>query len=114
MRHTFLIAALLCASSAFAQTPAPTVGGKPLVQVKPHAAAARKPASIAEGLRACLDIEDGTKGRLDCYDAVVPPRPKAKPKTAQGYADCRFYTEQDERLACFNGFAESIPKFSSR
>jgi hypothetical protein len=111
MKIALVLATLLFAPSAFAQ--APTVGGKPLLQVKPRATAT-KPASIAEGLRACLDIEDGTKGRLDCYDAVIAPRPKAKPKTAKGVADCRFYTEQDERLACFNGFAESIPKFSSR
>jgi hypothetical protein len=26
--------------------------------------------------------------------------------------DCRFVKEEDERLTCFNGFAEKIPKFS--
>jgi hypothetical protein len=28
--------------------------------------------------------------------------------------DCRYVKEEDERLKCFNGFAEKIPKFSSR
>lgn len=116
MKKIIVIAAMLCATGAVAQTPPPMVGDKPLVQIKPRATATRKPASVAEGLRACLDIEDGTKGRLDCYDAVIPPKPKTKGKVApaKGVADCRFVVEQDERLACFNGFAESIPKFSSR
>jgi hypothetical protein len=30
--------------------------------------------------------------------------------TAKGVADCRFTKEEDERLACFNGFVESMPK----
>jgi len=25
-------------------------------------------------------------------------------------ADCRFVKEEDERLTCFNGFVESLPK----
>ncbi len=95
------------------------VGDKPLVQVKPKgtneaaakpAAAKGKPQSIAVRLQACLEIDDGTKDRLNCYDAVIPPAPKPKPAKAKGYADCRFFKEEDERLACFNGFAESIPK----
>ena len=69
-----------------------------------------KPQSIAARLQACLDLDDGTKDRLNCYDAVIPPAPKPKPAKAKGYADCRFFKEEDERLACFNGFAESIPK----
>lgn len=96
------------------------VGDKPLVQVKPKGAkegatnpapaAKGKPQSIAVQLQACLEIDDGTKDRLNCYDAVIPPAPKPKPAKAKGYADCRFFKEEDERLACFNGFAESIPK----
>jgi hypothetical protein len=114
MKKTIVIAVLLVATAASAQTP-PLVGGKPLLQVAPRGAAkAAKPASVAEGVRACLDIEDGTKERLDCYDDVVPPKPKSKPGKAKGVLDCRFIKEQDERLTCFNGFAESVPKFSSR
>jgi hypothetical protein len=86
----------------------PTVGGKKLVQVKPRAKAKL---SIAAKLQACLDIDDGTKGRLDCYDAVFPAKPNPKAKPAQRVADCRFTKEEDERLACYNGFAEKIPKF---
>jgi hypothetical protein len=86
----------------------PTIGGKKLLQVRPHAGG--KP-SIAAKLQACLDIDDGTKGRLDCYDAVFAPKPNPKAKPAQRVADCRFTKEEDERLACYNGFAEKIPKF---
>jgi hypothetical protein len=121
------VAAVLYSASAFAQTDKPPmVGDKPLVQVKPKgtkdrgtkeaaakpaaAAPKGKPQSIAVRLQACLDLDDGTKDRLNCYDAVIPPTPKPKPAKAKGYADCRFFKEEDERLACFNGFAESIPK----
>jgi hypothetical protein len=86
----------------------PTIGGKKLLQVKPHAGAKL---SIAARLQACLDIDDGTKGRLDCYDTVFAPKPNPKAKTAERVADCRFTKEEDERLACYNGFAEKIPKF---
>lgn len=89
-------------------SPPPTIGGKKLVQVKPHAGAKL---SIAARLQACLDIDDGTKGRLDCYDAVFAPKPNPKAKAADRVADCRFTKEEDERLACYNGFAEKIPKF---
>lgn len=121
------VAAVLYSASAFAQADKPPmVGDKPLVQVKPKgtkaagtkeaaakpvAAAPRgKPQSIAVRLQACLDTDDGTKDRLNCYDAVIPPTPKPKPPKAKGVTDCRFLKEEDERLACFNGFAESIPK----
>ena len=115
MKAMVVLVAVLFSATAFAQGSPPMVGGKPLVQVKPRAArATAKSQSIAARLQACLDIEDGTKGRLDCYDAVFPPKPanpkKPKPPAAKAVADCRFTTEQDERLACFNGFAESIPK----
>ena len=63
---------------------------------------------------ACLDVDDETKERLDCYDAAIPPKPKPKASPANGVMDCRYVKEEDERLKCFNGFAEKIPKFSSR
>ncbi|WP_407189161.1 hypothetical protein [Bradyrhizobium centrosematis] len=121
MRMILAVAAVLYSASAFAQADKPPmVGDKPLVQVKPKGtkeAAAKpatapkgKPQSIAVRLQACLEIDDGTKDRLNCYDAVIPPAPKPKPAKAKGYADCRFFKEEDERLTCFNGFAESIPK----
>ena len=124
MRMILAVAAVLYSASAFAQTDKPPmVGDKPLVQVKPKGAQAGtkaaatstpapkgKPQSSAARLQACLDLDDGTKDRLNCYDAIIPPTPKPKPAKAKGYADCRFFKEEDERLACFNGFAESIPK----
>ena len=129
MRITLALVALLYSTAAMAQTsppPAanapPTVGGRPLVQVKPHAAKAApaakesgQPKSIAKRLQACLEIDDGTKGRLDCYDAIFPPKPNPKPnpkaKPADRVMDCHFTKEEDERLNCYNGFAEKIPKF---
>ena len=119
MRKIILALAVLYPAAAFAQTtptPAPTVGGKPLVQVgsKKSAAAKKeapaKPLSVAQKLQACQDIDDATKERLNCYDAVYTPQPKAKPSAAKGVNDCRFLKEEDERLTCFNGFADKIPR----
>ena len=126
MRKMILALAILYPAAAFAQgtaTPAapatpPTVGGKPLVQVKPKAAAAvgkksekpGKPQSIAQKLQACQEIDDATKERLTCYDAVFKPEPKPKPPAAKGVNECRFLKEEDERLTCYNGFADKIPK----
>jgi hypothetical protein len=118
MRKILALVLVLYSGAALAQGAAPaagaqpTVGGKPLVQVKPHSAAPKaKPRSIAEKLQACLEIDDETKGRLDCYDAIFPPKPNPKAPAAKGVADCRFTKEEDERLKCFNGFADRIPKF---
>ena len=118
MRKTLALIAVLYSAAAIAQDQPPTVGGKPLVQVKPHAAAAKpnakanaKPKSIAGKLQACLEIDDETKGRLDCDDAVFPPRPNPKAPAAKAVPDCRFIKEEDERLTCYNGFANKIPKF---
>jgi hypothetical protein len=55
-------------------------------------------------LRSCLEIEDGSKERLDCYDGIIPPAPKPKPPIAKAVADCKFLKEEDERLRCFNRF----------
>lgn len=122
MRKMILTLALLYPAAAFAQgttapatpaSPPPTVGGKPLVQVgaKKHAAAKREaPKSVAQKLQACQDIDDATKERLQCYDAIYAPQPKPKPPTAKGVNECRFLKEEDERLACYNGFADKIPK----
>jgi hypothetical protein len=120
MKIILALVLVFYSAAAFAQGNPPTVGEKPLVQVKPKKPAAPKdaapqdkgkPPSIAGKLKACLEIEDGTKGRLDCYDAVFPPKPNPKAPKAKGVADCRFTKEEDERLTCFNGFAESIPRF---
>jgi hypothetical protein len=130
MKKMLVLTALMVSTAAFAQGSPPAgnppagsapagrpaagtasvAGAKAAAPAKSHVAA--KPKSLAEKLRACLDIDDGTKGRLDCYDAAMPPKPKAKPGPAKGVLDCRFIKEEDERLTCVNGFAESIPKFS--
>jgi hypothetical protein len=61
-------------------------------------------------LQACLEIDDATKERLNCYDAIFPPKPNPKAPAAKAVADCHFIKEEDDRLTCFNGFAEKIPK----
>jgi hypothetical protein len=119
---------LLASSAALAQTTSapsnpPMIGDRPLVQVKPRGEAtarnaSAKPAakpSIAAQLQGCLEIEDGSKERLDCYDAIYPPKPKtlkpgAKQPRAKAVSDCRLLKEEDERLGCFNGFAQALPK----
>ena len=112
MRKILALVLVLYSAAAIAQGSPPTVGGKLLVQVKPRGEAPKsKPQSIAAKLQACLEIDDGTKGRLDCYDAIFPPKPNPKAPAAKGVADCRFTKEEDARLTCFNGFAERIPKF---
>ena len=120
MKALLGLLAVLYAGAAMAQSsPPPTVGDKPLVQVKPRGAAKQpkaapgKPKSIAGRLQECLEIEDGSKGRLDCYDVVIKPQPKAKPPAAKGVMDCKFVKEEDERLNCFNGFVERLPKIST-
>jgi hypothetical protein len=117
MRTIVTLVAVLYSAAAMAQGSPPTVGGKPLVQVKPRDAATKSPAkppakplSIAAKLQACLDIDDATKERLNCYDATFPPKPNPKAPAAKAVTDCRFTKEEDERLTCFNGFAEKIPK----
>ena len=121
MRTLFAAVLVLYSGAAFAQTSPPSVGGKPLVQVKPSGEAAKskskskatpkpKPPSTAAKLQACLEIDDATKERLNCYDAIFPPQPKPKAPAAKAVNDCRFAMEEDERLTCFNGFAEKIPK----
>lgn len=131
MRKMILALAILYPAAAFAQgtttpapsaSPPPTVGGKPLVQVKPKEAKPKgaaksekpakpgKPQSIAQKLQACQEIDDATKDRLNCYDTVFKPEPKPKAPAAKGVNDCRFLKEEDERLTCYNGFADKIPK----
>jgi len=109
------LVALLYSTAVMAQASPPTVGEHPLLQVKPRGQkAAAVPASsksAAKKLQACLEIDDGTKGRLDCYDAIFPPKPNPKAKPAERVTDCHSIKEEDERLNCYNGFAEKIQKF---
>jgi len=120
-------ALVLCSAVAFAQSAPPMVGDKPLVQVKPKegAKAAAKDGtkesvkdkkgpptgkSIATRLQSCQDIDDQTKERLNCYDEVLKPASKPKPGAAKTVMDCKFIKEEDERLTCYNGFVDSMPK----
>ena len=59
-------------------------------------------------LRTCLDIEDQSKERLDCYDEKVAPAPKQVSAPAKKVEDCRFVKEEDERLNCFNRFVNIL------
>jgi hypothetical protein len=59
-------------------------------------AASASAQSVTDRLRDCLAIEDATKARLDCYDAIVPPV----------IEDCRLFKQEDQRLTCFNRFLE--------
>jgi len=136
MKKILVIAAVLYSAAAIAQTsePAkpPMIGDKPLVQVKPKgakskdtqpadAAAAKsakaapgKPKSMAQKLQACLEIDDGTKERLNCYDAVIVPKPNPKAKApVKSVTECGGFKDEEERLTCFNGFAEKLPKLPS-
>ncbi|HLX15992.1 MAG TPA: hypothetical protein VKS24_12395 [Bradyrhizobium sp.] len=110
MKRMLALIFFLHATGALAQSAPPPAGGRPPAQAKSHG----PPKSIAEKLLACLEIDDETKDRLDCFDAIISPKPKPKATPANGVMDCRYVKEEDERLKCFNGFAEKIPKFSSR
>lgn len=120
MKKIILALAILYPAAVLAQgtsTPAapPTVGGKPLVVVGSKKSAegkkeAAKPLSAAQKLQACQDIDDATKERLNCYDAIYSPQPKPKAAAAKSVTECRFQKEEDERLTCYNKFAEKIPQ----
>src|SRR5581483_9308665 len=115
MKKMLAFAAILYSAAAFAQTSAPAdqppaEAAKP---AKPSKQAKAKPAakgSIAVRLQACQDIDDGTKGRLDCYDEVIKPAPKEKAAAAKTVMECKYTKEEDERLACYNGFVDMMPK----
>jgi hypothetical protein len=139
-----LAAVLYSAAAMAQTSEPPKVGDKPLVQVKPKAskpkaaptaneaqpaeaakdpakgaaksakAAPGKPKSMAARLQACLDIDDGTKDRLNCYDGVVPPKPNPKAKgPAKAVTECSAFKDEEERLTCYNGFVERLPKLPS-
>ena len=117
MRTILALIAVLYSAAAVAQStapPPPAGTGEPAAKVKSaKQAKAAKPAakgSVAVRLQSCLDIDDGTKERLNCYDGVIAPSPKDKAAPAKTVMDCKFTKEEDERLACYNGFVENMPK----
>jgi hypothetical protein len=110
-------AAIVYSAAALAQSGTPPADQPDAAQAKPAKPAKAKASakgSIAVRLQACQDIEDGTKGRLDCYDEVLKPAPKPKAGAGAGAAktvmECKFTKEEDERLACYNGFVDMMPK----
>jgi hypothetical protein len=111
---TFAFGALVPA--ALAQTTPPAAAEKPAAPMKRRAAPAEEGApqgvSIAEKAQKCLKILDDPQRRLDCYDAAVRPQPNPKAPPANGIRDCRFIVDINDRLGCFDGFAEQIPKFT--
>jgi hypothetical protein len=68
--------------------------------------------SLHNKLQSCLELKDMTKQRLDCYDAILPPQqqPNPMPPRAKVVTDCRFSKDENERLICFNEFAEKPAK----
>jgi len=63
-----------------------------------------------ETMRSCLDVEDQSKERLDCYDDKIKPEPKQVSAPAKTVQECRFLKEEDARLNCFNRFANTPSK----
>ena len=63
-----------------------------------------------ETLRSCLEVEDQTRERLDCYDDKIKPEPKQVSAPAKKAQDCRFLKEEDQRLSCFNRFVNPASK----
>jgi hypothetical protein len=49
-----------------------------------------------ETLRPCLDIEDQTKERLDCYDDKLKPTPKKVSAPAKTARDCRYVKQPNK------------------
>ena len=69
---------------------------------------------MAQRLQACLEIDDGTKDRLNCYDAVIAPKPNPKAKApVKSVTECGGFKDEEARLTCFNGFVEKLPKLPS-
>jgi hypothetical protein len=125
MRIKLLIAVLWLAAAfdsvalvpaALAQTATPAAAEKLAEPKRPRAAPAEevasKSVSIAEKAQGCLKIEDKPDDRLHCYDDAVKPQPNPNPPPAKGIRDCRRIADVDQRLACFDGFAVQIPKFT--
>lgn len=76
----------------------------------PFSAVVAQTAAQKTKMKDCLIEEDMTKERLNCFDAIIAPAPKATKAAAKTAKDCRFLKEEDERLACFNKFTETKAK----
>jgi hypothetical protein len=102
--------------AALSQTTPPAAAEKPDAPMKPRAAPAEevesRNVSIAEKAQKCLKLLDDPDGRLHCYDAAVPPQLNPNPPPVKGIRDCRHLVDLNDRLGCFDGFAQQIPKFT--
>lgn len=100
--------------AALAQTPPPAAAEKPAAPMKRAARTEEAPkgVSIAEKAQKCLKIPVDPQARLDCYDAAVKPELNPNPPPVKGIRDCRHLVDKNDRLGCFDGFAEQIPKFT--
>jgi hypothetical protein len=114
MRMMLAFALVIYSATAFAESSAPSkdpgAAAPPKAAKEAKAKTSSAKGSVAVRLQACQDIEDGTKGRLDCYDEVLKPAPKPKTAAAKTVMECKFVKEEDERLNCYNGFVDSMPK----
>lgn len=108
MKFLLILWAVATPTIAAAQAAPPLVEDRPLVLVKPRGS--NPPLSVLERLRVCLDIDDQTKERLDCYDGIVPPQPRPAPPPAKVVTDCKYLKEEDARLNCFNSFLNRTAK----
>jgi len=109
MRMMLGLVAVFYSAAVFAQAAStPAAAEKPAKEAKAKTSSTK--GSIAVRLQSCQDIEDGTKGRLDCYDEVLKPAPKPKTGAAKTVMECKFVKEEDERLTCYNGFVDMMPK----
>ncbi|WP_298255786.1 hypothetical protein [Bradyrhizobium sp.] len=102
--------------AALAQTPPPPAAAEKPAAPKKRAAPAKEVApkgvSIAEKAQKCRKIPVDPQARLDCYDAAVKPELNPNPPPVKGIRDCRHLVDKNDRLGCFDGFAEQIPKFT--
>ncbi len=118
MRTMLALIATLYSAAAMAQANPPTGRRQAAGAVQPKDAqpkqvkatrTAGRQVDRSVRLQACLEIEDATKGRLDCYDAVIPPKPNPKAAKAKGVALPFPARKKTSELACFNSYAEGIP-----
>jgi len=60
-------------------------------------------------------MDELTKERLDCFDALVPPAPRRQFTTQpRSIFECRFFREQDDRLRCYINFTARLFKAVQR
>ena len=108
-------ALLALVPATLAETTPPAAAEKSAARMKRAAPAEEvspKGVSIAEKAQKCLKIPVDPQARLDCYDAAVKPELNPNPPPVKGIRDCRHLVDKNDRLGCFDGFAEQIPKFT--